>query len=250
VTFCIIFPFNETSILGCKMTVEHVIVDFLADRAPSKARDLMLHWGERRNASWVDAAREAATRAASGAHLPQIRGQLRYHLGEAALAEAAKSAGVGALPYRTVSPGGVFMVARVGRFALVNLMVRRPELLPRRSVTRTMLSQANEKIDPQHRLDLGDERRAVTELAYFGCLATVPGNDPTAPSILALGVPNAALNSWLAWIPLHRLHAFLQARVDGTGGRTDGHAPAEGSIPDNAFPKFRVPKRNESEEDA
>jgi hypothetical protein len=212
------------------MTVEHVIVDLLADRAPTRARDLMLYWGERRSASWVDAAREAADRAASGGHLPQIRGQLRYHLGEAALTEAARSAGVGALPYRTVSPGGVFMVARVGRFALVNLMVRRPEFLPRRSVTRTMLSQANEKIDPQHRLDLGDERQVVTELAYFGCLVTVPSsNDPTAPSILALGVPNAALNSWLAWIPLHRLHAFLQGRVDGAGGRIDGHVPAGGS---------------------
>jgi hypothetical protein len=229
------------------MTIEQVVVDILADKIPARARDLMLSWVERRSASWADAAREAEARAASGGHLPQLRGQLRYHLGEASLSEAARSAGAGVIPFRTVPPGGVFTVARIGRFALVNLSVRYPGLMPRRSVTRKMLSQANEAIDPQRRLDLGDEERVVTELAYFGCLVAVPSiADPASPAVLALGVPNAALTAWLAWIPSHRLHAYLQERVDAGGEATES---AGGSIPDKAFPKFRLPRSDESEDD-
>jgi hypothetical protein len=249
VDFRRIFHVNEISIFGAKMTVEHMVVDLLADKTPAKARDLMLGWAQRRNASWADAAREAESRAASGGHLPQIRGQLRFHLGEAALGEAARSAGAGVIPFRTTPPGGIFMVARVGRFALVNLSVRYPGVMPRRSLTRKMLSQANDAIDPQRRLDLGDEKRVVTELAYFGCLAAVPsGADPTAPAVLALGVPNAGLTNWLAWIPSHRLHAYLQERTDGSGKGADGER-SSGSIPDNAFPKFRLPKKDESQND-
>jgi hypothetical protein len=229
------------------MTVEQVVVDLLADKAPTKARDLMLAWAEYRNASWADAAREAESRAASEGHLRQIRGQLRYHRGEQSLAEAAQSAGAGVIPFRTTPPGGVFIVARIGRFALVNISVRYPGLMLRCSVTRKMLSQANEAIDPQHRLDLGDERRVVTELAYFGCLAAVPSiADPTTPAVLALGVPNAALTHWLAWIPSHRLHAYLQERADG---RDKGGGESRGFIPDKAFPQFRLPKSDESKDD-
>ena len=229
------------------MHVDQTIVDLLADKSPIRARDLMLAWEERRTASWIDAAREAEIRAASGGHLPQIRGQLRYHYGERALAEAARSAGAGAIPLRTNPPGGVFMVARVGRFALVSLVVRYPGLMPRKSISRKILSQANETLDPQSRLALGDDEtpRIVTELAYFGCLAVVPSRaDPTSPAILALGVPNRALSEWICWIPSHRLNAELQARVDAVAGK--GEAPSSGSVPDEAFPTFRVPKPDET----
>jgi hypothetical protein len=142
---------------------------------------------------------------------------------------------------RTTPPGGVFTVARVGRFAVISVNVRRPKVTLRRSLTRKMLSQANEELDPQEKLQLGGAGKATskTQLAYLGCLVSVPSRaDPTVPAELAFAVPAAALDGWLFWSPLHRVHALLQERVDaGATRRVDS-----GTIPDRAFPKFRLPE--------
>lgn len=223
------------------MDIDQVVIDMLADKSPAKARDMMLAWAERRNSSWSNAAREAQARAGSDWHVPQIRGQLRFHLGEAALADAAYTAGAGVIPLRSQPPGGVCNVARIGRFALVSLIVRYPGLLPRRSITRKLLSEPNEAIDPNLRLPLEDsDRRVITELAYFGCLTAVPSAvDPSVPAILALAIPNKGLTGWISWIPFHRLHALLQEWSDFASSGTE---PGGGFVPDLAFPKFRLPK--------
>jgi len=226
--------------------VDTVIADLLADRSPAKARDLMLAWEESRHASWANACREAEGKAASEKHLPQIRGQLRYHLGESALAEAARVAGVGALPFSTNPPGGNFIVARVGKFALVSLTIRMKQALPRRSMSRKLLSQPNESIDPQGTLfrEKSDSEK-LTELAYFGCLIAVPDfRDHTVPSHLALAIPNTNLSGWISWIPLPRIHDMLRGRADSGGS---GILPAH--IPDQAFPKFKVPSRKQEKGD-
>jgi hypothetical protein len=226
------------------MDPESTILDLLTDKSPSKARDLMLAWSERRSASWADAALQAGARAASDGHRPQLRGQLRYQLGEMALAESARAAGVGAIPLRTMPPGGTFIVARTGRFGIVSLTVRHADLMPRRSMTRKLLSQPNDALDPQAELFSTRADPAVTELAYFGCLVAVPSRgDPSVPAELAFAVPNSALQSWISWIPLHRLHGQLQARVDGF----TGVSPEVDTLPDLAFPKFRLPKRDEED---
>ena len=175
----------------------------------------------------------------------KIRGQLRYHLGEVALANAARGNGIGLIPLKTQPPGGIFNVARAGRFALVTLTVRYPGLLPRRSVTRELLSQPNEAIDPNLQLPLDDrDRQVLTELAYFGCLTAVPSAaDPSVPSILALGIPNRGLSNWISWIPLHRLHALLQERVNSSK-----REEPTSSVPDQVFPKFRVPKEGAADD--
>lgn len=230
------------------MDIEQLVADLLADKAPVRARDMSLAWAERRNSSWADAAREAETRAGSSGHIPQIRGQLRYHLGEVAIADAARHVGAGVIPLRTQPAGGIFNVARIGRFALVSLTVRYPGLLPRRSITRKLLSQPNEAIDPALTLPLGgDQPKVVTDLAYFGCLSAVASSsDPTVPAILALGVPNVGLTEWISWTPLHRLQALLQERVDShtTAGESN-----PGIIPDRAFPTFKVPKRGAADDE-
>lgn len=61
--------------------------------------------------------------------------------------------------------------------------------------------------------------------------------DATSPAELAFAVPTPALDRWISWIPLHRLHAMLQERVDR------GIAPQSGedSIPDISWPTFKVP---------
>lgn len=225
--------------------MEHVILDLLADRVPVQARSFLAHWGERRNASWADAAKQAADRAASAKHLPQLRGQLRYHLGEAALGAAAQLAAVGSFPLVSKPPGGVFNVARVGRFALVSVTIRDRKRTPRRSLTRRMLAAPNENLDPQVRLVLPGETgaRGATELAYFGCMVAIPApNDPTVPAELAIAVPNATLNDWIAFIPLPRAFGLLQERGDqgGTPPRS-----TDGAIPDRVLPMFRVPKTGE-----
>jgi hypothetical protein len=224
-----------------------MILDLLADRNPAQARDFMLAWGEHRNASFADAARQATTRAASINHLPQIRGQLRHHLGEIALAQAAGAVNAGQLPVKTNPPGGVFIVARIGRFALVSLTTRKKHGLPRRSITRKLLSQRNLDLEPQQSfLEPRIGSRGATELAYFGCLMTVPWKrDPTIPAELAIAVPNASLSEWLVWMPLHFAFSRLQQRVD-TGKPP---SPLSGAIPDNVFPKFRLPKRDDSEDE-
>jgi hypothetical protein len=131
------------------MEIDDLVIDLLTGRVPVHARDLMLAWSERRHSSWADAAREAELRAASSGHLPQIRGQLRYHFGESALMAAARTANVGAMPVPTQPPGGVFIVARVGKFALVSVASADSRKMPRRSVTRKLLSQPNQNLDPQ-----------------------------------------------------------------------------------------------------
>jgi hypothetical protein len=229
-----IFPLNETSILGLRMDPDRVVLDLLTIETRNGRATLC--WHERRSSSWADAAMEAAVRAASDGS--QIRGQLRYHLGEVALAQAARSGGAGAIPLATKPPGGVFTVARVGRFGLVSVMIHDHRQMPRRTVTRKLLSQPNESLDPQSSLPFADPApKPITDLAYFGCLIAVAGRrDPTVPAELALAVPTAALDRWISWIPLHRLHALLQERADR--GPDD---VSDGGVPDIAFPMFRVP---------
>jgi hypothetical protein len=243
--FCGKFPDSESPIL--EAVLEALILDLLADRDPTQARDFVLTWGERRNASWADAARQALQRAASVDHLPQIRGQLRYHLGEIALAEAAGAAKAGHLPIKTTPAGGVFVVARIGRFALVNVAVRNSHALPRRSVTRKLLSQRNVDLNPQGNLfEPRASSRGTTELAYFGCVVSVPWRrDPTVPAELAIAIPNAALSDWLSWMPLHFAFARLQERVDSGKLQKLSHS----DIPDKVFPKFRFPKRDDADDD-
>jgi hypothetical protein len=220
------------------MDPDRVVVDLLTDRHAQRARNVMLAWDERRNSSWADAAREAEARAASDGHLPQIRGQLRYHLGEVALAQAARSAGAGAIPLATKPPGGIFTVARIGRFALVSVMVHNHGHMPRQTVTRKILSQPNESLDPQSSLPFGNPvPKPITDLAYFGCLIAVTAKrDATVPAELALAIPAAGLDRWISWIPLHRLHALLQERTDE--GSSD---VGDSGVPDIAFPTFRIP---------
>jgi hypothetical protein len=224
--------------------LEALILELLADRNPAQARDFMLAWGERRNASFVDAQRQAVSRAASINHLPQIRGQLRYHLGEIALAHSAGAVNAGQLPVKTSPPGGVFIVARIGRFALVSLTTRKKHGLPRRSITRKLMSQRNLDLEPQQDFLDPIGSRGATELAYFGCLVAVPWKrDPSIPAELAIAIPNASLSDWLTWMPLSFAFAQLQTRIDNG----PGSSPSSDPIPDNVFPKFRLPKRDDSE---
>lgn len=220
------------------------ILNLLGDRDPALARDFLLAWAEHREASWTNAARDARARAASVKHEPHIRGQLRYQYGESALAVASRKSGIGCLPMPTKLPGGVFMLARVGRFGLVSLSTRHKDFLPRRTATRKLLSEPNDGIDPQTRLELEEEgaSRSATELAYFGCLVSVPNRrDPTAPSELAFAVPDASLERWIEWAPLHRVCALLQSlKVPHPKPRGVGTK----RIPDRAIPKFRVPKKD------
>lgn len=223
------------------MDPDELVLDLLTDRNPLRARNMMLAWDERRTASWADAARDAEVRAASEGHLPQIRGQLRYHGGETALAQAARGVGAGAIPLQTQPAGGIFTVARIGRFALVSVMVRDREKLPRRTVTRRLLSQPNQALDPQRSLFGEGAAQPVTELAYFGCLVAVAARrDPTTPAELALAVPARGMDRWISWTPLHRLHSALQSRADEAPTPVD-----DGELPDIAFPTFRVPSERE-----
>jgi len=240
--FAIFFLLTKHQFLGLIMDPDDVVLDLLTDRNAQRARDVMLGWEERRSASWADAAREAEARAASDGHLPQIRGQLRYHLGETALAQAARDAGAGAIPLATKPAGGVFTVARVGRFALVSVTVPDRRSMPRRTVTRKLLSQPNERLDPQSSLfDHPVTPKPITDLAYFGCLVAVAARrDPTVPAELALAIPTAALDRWISWTPLHRLHALLQERADAAPADMSG-----GDVPDISFPTFRLPKERE-----
>lgn len=225
--------------------MEDQIVGLLADRDPKQAQDFILAFGEHRTASWADSQRQAALKAASKRHVPHFRGQLRHQLGETALANAAQVAKVGCIPFPTVKPGGVFMVARVGRFGLVSLRVGSRRALPRRSPTRLLLSNPNDDIDPQQKLWAAEKAsaRGATELAYFGCMVVQPSrNDPSAPAEMALAIPNARMTDWLDWIPLPRVFAALQNIVSGDGSAKE--APQIRPIPDRRMPTFRLPKRN------
>jgi hypothetical protein len=246
--FCYIFLLTNFQFSGLKMEIDDVVLNLLADKAPVKARDFMLAYSEHRTTSWADAARDAIVRAGSDGHLPQTRGQLRYHAGELAIAQACHSSGAGVIPLRTRPPGGIFNVARLGRFSLVGVTVTYPGLMPRKSVTRKLLSQPNEALDPCLRLDFGEPKspRIVTELSYFGCIVTVPSvSDKAIPAIIALGIPNAAVTEWISWIPFHRLHTVLQERADRFYA---GDAPQPASVPDNAFPTFRAPKIGDADD--
>jgi hypothetical protein len=244
--FSTIFPFSERSFL--EALLEDLVIELLAGRQADRARDFTLAWAERRTASWADAARLAESKAASEGHLPAIRGQLRYHLGERALSEAASSSGLGSIPLRTNPPGGTFIVARVGRFAIISATVRAPHLTPRRSLTRKHLAQPNIDLDPQYTLALNEKisSRGTTELAYFGCVIVVPSRkDHTIPGQLHFAVPSVSMDSWIVRIPLDRLHALLQKRCDdGMPGSTSATV-----IPDRAFPRFRFPKPDEQYDD-
>jgi hypothetical protein len=145
-------------------------------------------------------------------------------------------------------PGGAFMIARVGRFGLAGVTVRRRDLMPRRSVTRSILGARNHDIDPQHGLGFGEGRHApaVTELAYFACMLATPCRaDPSVPAEILYAVPDWTLTEWLLQMPLHRLLALLQDRIasGASGAKGDVAAKAEpGEIEDLVFPKFRLPK--------
>jgi hypothetical protein len=108
-----------------------------------------------------------------------------------------------------------------------------------------MMSQRNLDLEPQQSFLEPAGSRGATELAYFGCLVAVSWRrDPSVPAELALAIPNASLSDWLTWMPLHFAIAELQARVDRGAS---GSPPSDSSIPDKAFPKFRFPKRDDSE---
>lgn len=225
--------------------LEEIVADLLADRAPDRARSLLLEWEERRNASWVDAHRQAHAKAATGGHLPHMRGQLRHHLGERALVESAQAAQLGVTPFFSTPPGGVFTLARAGRFALVSITLAANKRLPRRSVSRRLLSRSNESIDPQGRLWDEAPRPDPTQLAFLGCLVAVPAaHDPMAPSELAFCVPSPSFDDWIVWTPLQRMHALLVERMDGM---SPTKAVTE-QIVDKAFAKFRLPKEGADEQ--
>lgn len=225
--------------------MEDQIIGLLADRDPKRAQDFILAFGEHRTASWADSQRQAALKAASRRHVSHFRGQLRHQLGETALMNAAQAAKVGCIPFPTVKPGGVFMVARVGRFGLVSLRVASRRSLPRKSPTRLLLSNPNDDLDPQQKLWGADKAsaRGATELAYFGCMVVQPSrNDPSVPAEMALAIPNTRMTDWLEWIPLPRMFAALQNLASGDASAKD--ATHIKPIPDRRMPTFRLPKRD------
>ncbi len=225
--------------------MDKTILQLLAGDNPKRAQEFVLTLEEQRTASWADAHRQASLKAASKGHVSHFRGQLRHQLGETALLEASQIAGLGCLPFRTVKPGGIFMVARIGRFGLVSLSVPKKRAMPRFSWTRRLLSEPNEDLDPQEKLRLVEKSpsRGATELAYFGCIVALPWRkDPSVPAEIALAVPNARLTDWLAWIPLTGLHAALQDLVDDIGV---GDTWAAKPIVDRRLPTFRLPKEED-----
>lgn len=225
--------------------MEGDILSLLAGSNPKQAQDFILAFGEHRAASWADSHRQAATRSASQKHVPPFRGQLRHQLGETALSNAAQVARAGCIPITTVKPGGVFMVARIGRFGLVSLSISGRRSMPRRSPTRRLLGEPNEDLDPQQKLWLAEKvsSRGATELSYFGCMIACPSRrDPTAPAEMVLAVPNARLNEWLGWIPLTRAYALLQDLIVNDDVFKNISQPKP--IPDRRLPTFRLPKRD------
>jgi hypothetical protein len=109
-----------------------------------------------------------------------------------------------------------------------------------------MLGQANKDLEPQTNLFADPSVvRPAAELAYFGCAIAVPWRkDPTVPAALALGALNADLTEWIEWIPLHCAYALLQERLDSADP-----TPSRGTdIPDNVFPRLRLPKAGEGED--
>ena len=225
------------------MSNDDQIIALLGAGQPETARKFLGSWEERRNASFIDANREAKLRSASGGHEPAVRGQLRYHMGEQALKPAAQSSGLGHLAMSTIRPGASFIAARVGRFALVSINVRDVQRMPRRSATRLSLSQSNQDIDPQP--DWLIESSQPTVLAYLGCLASVPNPaDHTAPRELAIAIPSRDLRRWISWIPINRAAALLL----GDAGSKSDPSGSESVIPDNAFATLRLPPQETTDE--
>jgi hypothetical protein len=107
------------------------------------------------------------------------------------------------------------------------------------------MSANNVDIDPQQNLGLAPDaqRKAVTELAYFGCLVSIPcRSDPGTPQRLMVGIPDAGLTRWALRIELPRLHTLLQNRIEERAPSEKYAAAAR--IPDNAFSTFRLPKQD------
>lgn len=223
------------------------IADLLLATNPGTARSFFSHWEEKRSASLADAQKIARERAASEGHLSAIRGQLRYHLGELALRDAAAAAGIGAMPMATVMPGAKFMLARVGRFGIVSIKTNSARRMPAASKTRKLLARPNDIIDPQQSFLESPFSHKPMELAYLGCLVVVPSTkDPREPSELFFAVPNAQCNRWINKISLTRLHALLLDRDAAGAGK--GVAPSV-AVQDNAFPTIKLPKTDESDTD-
>lgn len=221
--------------------MDEQISSLLADHDPQKARNFIQRHEELRTAAWADAHRAAFTRAASGMHIPHLRGQLRYQYGEQALAQAAQEAGCGHLPFVSDPPGAVCVLARVGKFAIASIKLDYDCARPRPSAMRDLLARPNDELDPQGVLfEEATSNPKATELAYFGCLVAVPmRRDPTVPATLAFAVPSANLDRWLCWIPMDRLNAALLTLAE----RKVLSQRKSGPIADRAFPKLRLPKR-------
>lgn len=222
------------------MHLENRIIDLLTSGGVAEVRKFFLTWDEARNASWANAHRQAKLLAPSPGHLPALRGQLRHQLGEEALATAAEKAKFGIIARPTEQPGACMMLARVGRFALTSIKVRHRMLLPRQSLTRTVLSRPNLELDPQSDLLRDDASRSLTELAYFGCLIAVPSNsDPSAPGELCLAVPDGSMRDWLKVLSIETVHGML---LDRAAGSKKAKPTGASKIEDKVIPQIIVPK--------
>lgn len=221
--------------------MDNNISSLLADHDPQKARNFVSRYEELRIAAWADAHRAAVSRAASGGHIPHLRGQLRYQYSEQALVQAAQEAGCGYLPFTSNPPGAICILARVGKFAIASLKLDHDWARPRPSTMRALLARPNGDLDPQGVLfETTKSDPKTTELAYFGCLVAVPmRRDPTVPAVLAFAVPSASLDRWLCWIPMERLNAALLTHAE----RRVSLQRQSGPIVDRAFPKLRLPKK-------
>lgn len=226
------------------MEIHEQMLSLLGLDRPASAREFLAAWQERRNASFADAHRESALRAASSGHQPALRGQQRYHMGEKALRDAATDAGYGHLAMPTISPGATFITARVGRFALVSVNVRTSRAMPRKSATRLDMSRGNLQIEREREL-FPSTPPQPTVMAYLGCVASVPSRiDPSIPEELAFAIPNKSLTDWICWVPINRAAATLQGFADGDAGPTMG-----GLIPDNVLVTLRLPSKEQNSEE-
>ena len=198
---------KETLNIRHSMDLENKIANLLTASNPEAARKFFLAWDEERNASWATAHLQAKKSAASERHIPALRGQLRHQLGEEALAKACSISGSGHLAKATEKPGAHMMMARVGRFALTSVKVSDRTKLPRESLTRTVLSRPNHKINPQSEMFSGakPDHNDLEELAYFGCLLAVPSKkDHSAPYGLYLAIPDQGMTCLLYTSPSPR----------------------------------------------
>lgn len=226
------------------MDLEDRIVELLTSPDSDVARKFFRAWDEERSASWATANLQARKSAASEGHIRALRGQLRHQFGEDALAKAAKTAGVGHFAKPTEKPGAHMMLARVGKFALTSVKVNDRELLPRGSLTRSVLSRANQKIMPQLDMLSKPEPESVTELAFFGCLLAVPSTvDHSAPYGLYLAVPDNQMTGWIKTLSIETLHAMILNRQSGKDASKAGSAK---KVEDNAIPQIRLSKQDKS----